>query len=413
MTSLVNPTIEVFFDLSASGVDDFLTLDDAVKGQLDDVLYPLAGDLATDVSDACYSLSIGRGRNRETDEIDAGTCTVGLRNYDARWLASTFHSDGPYLDQVDIGKRVRISTAGAVVFDGTIDEWNYQYNVDGSVDAQFTAVDALGSLARQSFTEWTTSGSQTAGPRLEAALSRGEVNFPANRDIDTGSSTLQSDLVTWGSNVLNYLQLVARSEIGRLFASRTGVLTFRDRLSLVNPTIAAEFSDAGDGIPFSAIAPATTSEVLFNRVGVDREGGVLQTANNLASQRKYKIRTLDLPGLLLSSDEQSADMAEFLSGIYSTPQRRIASITILLNALTQVQRAQVARLDLADVVSVRWEPVGADPITQVSVVEGVSHDTSVGDVYAVTLNLSPVAQTEIFTLDDAVLGVLDSGVLAF
>ena len=436
MTTLVTPKVEVFFDLSEVNGGGFLTLDDAVRGQLDDVNYVLSGDLSTDVTAYVHDFTITRGRSRELDEINAGTATVKLRNYSGdfvpdgfldRYLRDEFGvvlTDGFGesltitrvfgFDNVTVGKRCRISADGAVLFDGNIDDWNFTYNASGFVDCDFVGVDALANLAAMDFDEWTTTGPQTAGPRLTAILDRPEVAYSSNRDIATGVSTLASDLVTWGSNVLNYAQLVVRSDLGRLFASRTGVLTFKDRHALVNPTVKAAFADDGTGIAFSGIEPGFGSELLYNRVGVDREGGVLQTVNNVASQVKYRIRSLSLGGLLLNSDDQSLSMAEWLSGIYGEPQARIAGLTVIVDSLTTSQRTAVLSLDVADVVSVLWTAVGTSGSgASTYVVEGVSHSHPHDGLHTMNLRLSPVSQGEAFILDDTVLGVLDSGVLAF
>ncbi len=42
---------------------------------------------------------------------------------------------------------------------------------------------------------------------------------------------MQADYVSWDSNVLNYLQLVARTDAGLLFSSRTNVVTYLDLLA--------------------------------------------------------------------------------------------------------------------------------------------------------------------------------------
>ena len=72
-------------------------------------------------------------------------------------------------------------------------------------------------------------------------------------------------------------------------------------------------------------------------------------------------------------------------------------------------------LDLADVVSVLWTPTGADtsPAAINYVIESVGHSTGFGAVHVVQLGLSPIAQAEVLVLDDTILGLLDSGVLAF
>lgn len=432
------PCVEVFFDLSATG-GDFFTLDDATKGELDAASYPLSGDVATDITASVYGFSTDRGRQRELDEFAAGVATVRLRNYSGDFtpigLSDPYLRDPatgeiltiggdpvtlphPYgADNITVGKRVRISTQGVVVFDGTIEDWDYSYDVDGTVDAQFSAADQLADLAAIEFDAWTATSGQTAGPRLTAALDRGEVNYSANRDFDDGVSTLQGDAVSWGSNVLNYCQLVAKSDMGRLFASRDGVLTFRDRHSLIAADVKAAFADDGSGnvSGFHRVAPAFGSELLFNRVGVDREGGTLQTADNATSQAKYRVRSLSLSGLLLDSDEQAANMAEYMVNRYAEPEPRIESLEVNLAGLPADEQARVVALDIGDVVSIQWTPTGAVAWSSAPryIVEGVSTSHPLGGPMTVSLTLSPLVGAAAFVLDDSGLGVLDTGALTF
>jgi len=412
----LTPKVEVYFgDPEIPG--SVFVFDDPVKGKLDDTTYVTGADgqVPTDITDACYEVSINRGRSRELDEIQAGTCAVRLRNYDGQFLPDEL-SDGSYpfgAGNLTPGKRVRVSVYDIALFDGVIDDWEYEFDKNGQVDAGFVAADALASLARKSFDEWTATAAQTAGPRLTAILDRAEVDFGANRSLDTGVSTLQGDLVTWGSNVLSYAQLVVKSEQGRLFAAADGVLTFKDRHALVDSATVVEFADDGTGITFSGVKVSTSSELLANRVSVDREGGTAQTSTNATSVAKYGVRQLSLGGLLLDSDSQAADMAAFLSGIYAEPPTRIASLQVFLDSLTVAEQVQVLSLDLSQVVSVTWTATGGAAMTQLSVVEGISHSTSFDGLHVVDLALSPVSQTESFILDDLTLGVLDSGALTY
>jgi hypothetical protein len=435
LVSLPEPTITVWFGLEYDSGDLF-TLNDTTKGVLDSATYVLAGDVGTQVSADSYYVSVSRGRSRELDEFEAGTCRVSLRNfertfdpYSAVYLTDDngvilTDDDGEYLvaegsivsDLMTPGKRMTIAIYGQTIFDGTIDDWSLRYESGGGADADFSAIDGLGMLARKEFDEWTTTGGQTAGPRISAVLNRDEVAFPFTRNIGTGVSTLQADLVTWGSNVLNYIQLVSKSDNGRTYASRSNVLTFDDRHSTIGSAPLVAFADDGSGIPFTDATLDVGSELLFNRVGVDREGGTLQTSSDATSQGLYGVRTLNLGGLLMDTDAQSEDMADFLLSFYKDPTARVAGLTVNVSGLADdSERADVCRLDLGGVVSVRFQPLGIyGVIEQTSVVEGIDHSMSYAGPHIVSLRLSPVSQTGVFILDDEVSGVLDTGgVLAF
>jgi hypothetical protein len=222
-------TVTVFFDTLTTGGSSF-QLNDSTKGKLDDATYVLGGDTGTDVTSYVTSVSIDRGRLSPIfDDIDAGRCTILLNNETRRF--DPLYASGPYYGNLKPGKRVRVQAGGMIIFDGRISDWDLSYDVSGRSVATMIVEDALATLGRLSFDAWTATASQTTGQRLTSILNRTEVGWPAGqRDLDTGKSTLQGDNVSWGSNVLNYCQLVSKSDgPAAFFASRSNVLTFRDR----------------------------------------------------------------------------------------------------------------------------------------------------------------------------------------
>jgi hypothetical protein len=408
---MVVPTITVYFGLTSSG-GDFFTLDDPVKGVLDGFTYRLAGDVGTNVAGNAVGIGVRRGRNRELDEFDTGEAVVVLENFDR--IYDGLNAAGIYYGDLTPGKRITIGLQGQTVFDGTIDDWDVDWPVNGTPTATIRAIDALGELARTEFDLWYTSPGDTAGPRLHEALNRPEIGYAGPRDFDAGVSLLQEDVVSWSSNGLNYAQLVVKSDGGRLFASRDGTLTFRDRHNMFGATTLATFRDDLTGIEFYGITTQTGSELLYTRVGVDREGGILQTANDTTAQTEYGVRPLSLPGLLLNSDSQSLDMAHYLLDRYKEPLTRIASVTVNVSALAATDAATVTALDIGDQIQVVWTPRGVGPqVDQTLAVEGVDHDWSSGQVHMMTLRTSLIPPVTGFILDDPVLGVLDVSALAF
>lgn len=403
----------VYFGLPQTG-SNFLTLDDPVRGKLDTAAYPLAGVTVSDITSDAYEVSIRRGRNREVDEIDPGMASVRLRNFDRDYDGT--YAASPYYGKLTPGKRITISVYGTVIFDGTIEDWNLDWTVEGDADAVFTAVDALGQLGAREFNAWTTTGSQTAGPRLTSILDRSEVNFGANRDLDAGLVDLQADNVSWGSNVLNYAQLVAKSDGGRLFAARTNVLTYRGRLSLFGATAMVTFRDDGTGTPFNGVTTDTGSELLFNRVSVDRLAGTKQTAIDVTSQSNYGPRSYpssSLTELLMSTDGAALDMATILLGYYHEPYTRVSTITVKTANLTTTQQAQVAALDIGSLVRIVWTPVHiGTALDQYLVVEGFESTVDLNGDHMVTLYTSQQDRQSYLRLDDPIYGRLDANILA-
>lgn len=438
----IRPTVTAYFDLDPTG-GPFFTLDDTVRGVLDNVTYTLGGPIGTDITPYVLGVSSRRGRDRQTDEFQAGVATVQVLNtnriFDPNYsgagdvLTDEFGivltdesgapllvgggAAAPFFGDLLPGRRVTIADLGITVFDGTIDDWQFSYDVDGMSTVVFDVVDALADLASKEFDAWTADPGQLPGDRLNTILDRSEVSFPSGqRAIDPGTSSLQGDAVSWGSNALNYAQLVAKSDIGRLFASRENTLTFLGRNHAFTGVGAPILADDGTGIPYSGIARARGTELLYNRVGVDRSGGIQQTVNDPASQATYKIRSLSLTGLLMDSDDQSLGMANYLLGLYKDPQTRIASLTVYVHGLSGAYQPVVLGLDIGDVVQVIYTPNGVgDPLDTFCLIEGrsdqmgsVSHTIT----FALSLLADGFAGTP-FVLDDPVFGVLDANFLGF
>lgn len=436
-------TVTAYLELTATG-GAFFTLNDPVKGVLDGATYTLAGivGIPTDITDRVNRVSISRGANSPLFSArtpPAARWTVQLNNED-RQFDPTFGFG--YGTNVVPGRRLKVESNGITIVDGQVEDWNYEYLPSGRSIAVIDASDALARLAGMELDGFTAT-SQLPGARIGAVLDRSEVTWTSNRNISDGIDTLQADVVDDNTNVLSYLQLVAKSDYGTLFAGRDGRVTFKDRHSNAGVSSVA-FADDGTGIGFQSIQITYGSDLLFNRVTIQRDGGTAQTADDATSQSNYRIRTLSQTGLLLNTDAQADALAEFLLTVLSEPQLRITELSVQLSALTAAQQDQILALDITSPVSVTFTPnrVGeptlfeteagdelvtedgidleseaADlpaPITRSCVVEGIRHDIAAGGTsHIVTLSLGDALFTSLFVLDDAVYGVLDDDVLAF
>jgi hypothetical protein len=81
--------VSVAFDLSANGIGNYFTLDDPVKGVLDNTTYVLAGDVLVDLTDRVRSVQVKRGRNRQLGRFTAGAANITFDNRD-RYLDPTY-----------------------------------------------------------------------------------------------------------------------------------------------------------------------------------------------------------------------------------------------------------------------------------------------------------------------------------
>lgn len=410
------PDIQVTAFWTLSGpTADFWTVEDPIRGSLDD--YGLAGDLETDITSLVRpGITITRGRNRQTDNMSTGTCHIVLKN-PARIL-DPFNAAGPYFGNIVPGKRFTVRVGGVARFTGKSTDFDFGFDRNASPTATVPLEDSLGVLARAELDAFTsTAGS--ASTQIHEALNRPEIVFGGNRDITGGVSTLAAQTVAQGTNLLAYASKIAQSDLGRIFASREDVLTFRDRASTIPDGSDAfvSFADDGSGIKFTDPTLAYGQDVLFTRTIVSRVGGSTEIADDVGQQLIFgQLSTRDIyTGLFLDSDGQSSDMADFLLATYSDPELRIGSITVNLMACRDAaELAQVLALDIGSAIHVTYTPSSTGAaIDRYCVVEGMREAINRKGDYKITFMLGDVLQFGVWTVEDALLGAPDESPIAF
>jgi hypothetical protein len=408
-----NPDTKVFiaFDLSSSG-GEFFTLDDTERGVLD-APYILGGELLVDVTDHVASVSISRGKSNELDRYTAGNASVVLHNDDRSF--DPFYADGPYFTQIVPRKEVAIETNGIRQFSGFIDDWDLQYQLGQKSFATVAAVDGFIQLTGTELNEFTNI-EEKSGERVLRILNRAEVAWPTGkRDIEEGRRTLQADTVAENTNVLQYLQLIASTETGQIFISKEGSLVFQDRIvgppledSLVFFDDSIAVSSGPTFVNYSNIEVVYGSENLYNRITVTREGGLPQTADSVNSQALYGVQTLSLDGLLLTSDTEAAELANYLLGVYDEPDLRISSVEVNLHDKNPEQQGKLLDVELQDVYKVVFTPNGiGEPFEQYAVVQGIRENIGI-DFHKITYDFGSLRKFP-FILDHPVYGVLGGG----
>ena len=385
--------VEIGFDTSSQGGPFFLfgsgtetSTPAAIAANpqsiFDNTEYRLGGDLFYDVTDRVKSYSISRGLSRELDRFVAGGASITFTNQDRAF--DPFYQSSPFYPDVKPRRDVKISTivAGstAVQFTGLVEDWDVKYDVGGLADADASCVDAFILFGGQQLAAHTAT-SQATGARLNAVLSRAEVDWPVGlRVIDTGAQTLQADVVDQGRDVLEYLQLVSASEPGLLYMSKANQVTFQDRNSGASVGTVV-FSDAGTAIPYVDISISYGTELLYNRVTITPLGLEPQTAEETQSQNEYGIQSLDLSGLLIqtgaagTSDAQA--LANYLVAKYAEPDLRFERISVELAALGTADQAKVLGIEIADTVQVDFRPnnIGTRISRNVQII-GIQHSVA-------------------------------------
>ena len=411
------PAVKVELGLNLGQADPFaFTLDDVVKGVLDNTSYTLGGERFFDISDRLIGTSVSRGKNQALDRIDAGTSSIVVDNSDRHF--DPLYPNGPYYGQLIPRRTVRITCNDLPVFLGSIDDFDIVYAPSNRSQVRIDVSDAFSTLTNSGLEEFTPTA-QLSGARVNAVLDRPEVDWPAaEREIDTGNSTMLGVLVAEGTSVLEYLQLVSNSEFGDLFIGKDGKVVFRERNAVPN-TPNLVFTDevvAGvyQGIQFASVNNVYGSENLYNRILISNaDSPALEaSAADTESQTLYGPRSYSQSNLLVASQSELQFLADYLLARFKEPQYRFEAVTVVMDTLSTVNQDAVLDLEIGDIVQVRFEPSDIPPaIEQYVRIIGISHDwTSTSKNITFALERLDFA---IFILDNPVLGELDNDRLAY
>jgi hypothetical protein len=273
--------------------------------------------------------------------------------------------------------------------------------------------DSFTVLANQ-FMEAFTPSAELSSARVSAVLDRPEINYQGARSIGTGSSNLGAYAVSENTNVLNYLQLVTKSEQGYLYMAANGTLTFKGRSDVLNPVADGDFTTTGSGIPYQTLTNEFGDELLYNDIVTESPAGGPFNAVDANSQALYQSQQYTATDLLNSSSNEVEQLGQYLLGKYRNPVLRFTGLSTQMAALTDAQQNAVLNLDLTDIATVQKNYVTGIPtsVTQTLIVSGVNHTiTPLNHIIGFTFE--SVDGNQYLTLDDAIFGVLDQNLLAF
>jgi hypothetical protein len=403
-------------------VDSF-TLDDPVKGVLDNTTYVLDGTTAfASVMDGTIGVSVKRGRRDQGDQFAAGQMSFTLNDTLAQGVFNPFDDSptNPYYDQAQgvpglapmrQVKLIRYDATNTAqsLFQGYIVNYDYNFALGGLDTVTVYCVDRFYLLAQTIMDELNVTA-ETSGQRIETVLDLPEVDYPggAARNIDTGTVDLGHDspyTVPAGTNVLGYLGQINQAEQGRLFIDRSGVLVFQPRVgtSLSGPV--ADFHDDGTNIPYNELGISFEADQVVNRAVVTGLDGTSGTADDAASQAAYFIQTESIQNSLLHTQTQIDDLADYL--LEPEPEPRFTAVGTDFLMLTTAQRDTLATVDIGDTISIE-KTIAGNQIAQELSIEGIEHELSVLRGHSVMYFTSPTTIVYELILDDPIYGELDA-----
>lgn len=215
----------------------------------------------------------------------------------------------------------------------------------------------------------------------------------ADLQIDAGSTTLQA--TNLGGTALSYAQKVEETELGRLFVSADGRLTFLSRYnadtlpSYTSPQATLTDADSGSGLGYTAVSADVDESRIVTRATVSREGSVAVTYGDTAAQTEFKIIDETHDGLLHDNDAYSLYYAQWIVNTHKTPGTWVGTVTLELASDPTNMYPGVFQLELAERVTYKRKPQNVGAVLTLPMrIEAIVHETGVG-YWRTQLQLSP------------------------
>jgi hypothetical protein len=384
-------------------------LDNSVFGVLD--TSTLGGLAFADLTHLVESVNITRGRNRELTQFNAGTANVAFDNVTR--VLDPLNDASIYYPNVLPRSPIVILANGIPIFNGVVVDWNLDYDISNQDMMYAVCSDSFTVLANQSLAAFTPS-SELSSARVSTVLNRPEINYQGARSLGTGSSNLGAYAVAENTNVLNYLQLITKSEQGYLYIAADGTLTFKGRTDVLNPVADADFTTTGSGIPYQTLTNEFGDELLYNDIVTESPAGGPFNAADSDSQALYQSQQYTATDLLNSTASEVEQLGQYLLGKYRNPVLRFTGLATQMAALSEAQQNAVLNLDLTDIATVEKNYVTGTPtsVTQTLIVSGVNHSITPLD-HVIGFTFESTDGNQYLTLDDAIFGILDQNLLAF
>jgi hypothetical protein len=380
--------------------DICFTLDSADLGLLDTDI--LAGTEDTLFVATVESISISRGRSRQFDRFQSGSATIRFRNADRKLDPS--NQDSEYFGLIVPRLRFKVLANTTPIYSGFTTDWDIEYDLTGQDVAVASCSDAFTLLSNFIFTADTSTGDETAGPRLNTLLNA--FGYQGPRSIDTGNSNLGPYPVPANTQLLDYMFQVSASERGNIFISADNTFTFVARFG--RPVLSeVTFADDGTGIPYSSLTNQYGDELLYNEITVSSPAGSV-TRRNEDSIAQYGLSIFNFDKALNNSLGELEDIANRMLEEYGKPKLRFTGLSVQLAGLSDAQIEDILALDLADQVSIKKSFSNGFPLSVIQdlIVSGIRHSINPGShVVEFTFETTPYKVG--LVLDDPIRGTID------
>jgi hypothetical protein len=403
---------------------DAFTLDDDLKGELNNTEYVLNGvSQYASVMDGTIGLTAKRGRQNTGDQFAYGTMSFTLNDTYADGVFNPFDTTSPYYDPANDQpglaplRQVRFSRYDSLnvkkyLWVGYIVNYDYTFTLGGLDTVTVNCADFSYQLGQTFLAEWNVT-EQLSSARFNDLLDLPEVAYTGTRSIQTGVATLggaAAYTVANGTSVAGYANKINEAEQGRIFVDREGTITFQKRLGTTLGVPVAEFHDDGTNIGYSAIDIAFQADTVVNRASIQHAGASSpEVAEDLVSQAAYLVQTQSITDSLVHNDAAALTLAEYL--ISPDPEARFNFLGTEFIGTPALDQDILALLDVGDLINIQKSittSAGPTQFAQNLTIEGLEHRLTLSAGHAVTYYTAPTTIVYELILDDITYGTLNA-----
>jgi hypothetical protein len=392
---------------------DSFRLDDATKGVLGNTSYTLGPNTTfADITEYATLITYFRGRRKSDYQFGAGTMQFSMR--DETGILGPYDTTSPYYDPANSQpglaplRKIRLSRDSEYLFVGYVISYSYEFAQAGPNTVAVECADDFYLLAQTQLDAFNPSA-ETSGERIDTVLALPEIDYQGTTAIDTGTVNLGHDSsynVAAGTNTLQYLMQINQAEQGRLFMSRSGVLTFEPRIGSTLSAPVISFKDDGTGAKYQNLEVEFDADNVVNRAYVEALDGKTATDSDPASISTYFTQSKSITNSLLHIQGEVDDLAAYL--LEPDPEPRYTSVTTWFGSLTSTQRDDVATIDIGDTISIEKTIPGlGTQLGEELAIEGINGVIDVNRGHTVTFYTSPTTIVYELILNDPVYGLLD------
>ena len=248
------------------------------------------------------------------------------------------------------------------------------------------------------------SGTRFARYASYAAIAATEIS------ADAGQVPM-AHVYTTDQTALDLMRVVESTEEGVVFDARDGLLTFHDRFHRYNAADAFTLDMALQQVEADYEADYDRTGLANDVTAALADGGSAARAFDQASQDDYGIHSTDL-SLATTDPDLPLQAANWKVNQYGQPRTRVPNVKVDLTSMAAADQALLLAADVSTRFTVNNIPSQAVATSKAYFVEGYSKTIGL-ESFEVEFNTSDAAVSDVWTVEDPVLGQYDAYPIAY